>query len=99
MSIFTSCQIKYVVKGVTADREDKDNLRTEMLDTLPEGSFVTLLPVVEGFSLEMEISDISPFTEKSFEPYLSEQILLEAIGLKCKSRGPVSIELIKINFL
>jgi len=95
----TSCRMKYLVRGVDADRETKDNLRNEIINMLPKATAVTLLQVVEGFSLDIEMSDIAPFSESSFEPYLSDQILLEAIELKCNPRGTTSIELIKSDFL
>ncbi len=98
MSSSTSCKIKYLVRGVEANRESKENLRNEILDMLPKAEVVTLLPVVEGFSLDIEVSDISPFSESSFETYLSDQILLEAIELKCDPRGQISLELVKSNF-
>jgi hypothetical protein len=98
MSSSTSCKIKYLVRGVEANRESKENLRNEILDMLPKAEVVTLLPVVEGFSLDIEVSDISPFSESSFESYLSDQILLEAIELKCDPRGQISLELVKSNF-
>ncbi len=98
MSSSTSCKIKYLVRGVEANRESKENLRNEIFDMLPKAEVVTLLPVVEGFSLDIEVSDISPFSESSFESYLSDQILLEAIELKCDPRGQISLELVKSNF-
>jgi len=98
MTTPTSCKIKYLVRGVDANRESKENLKHEILDMLPKAEVVTLLPIVEGFSLDIEISDIAPFSESSFESYLSDQILLEAIELKCDPKGQISLELVKINF-
>ena len=98
MTYPTSCKIKYLVKGIAPDRASKDNLKNEIFDMLPKAEAVTVLPIVEGFSLDLEVSDIAPFSKASFEPYLSSQILLEAIELKCNPIGLISIELINSSF-
>ena len=94
----TSCRIQYLVKGVNAEREDKSDLHQEIVDALPNVSSVNLLQVVEGFSLDLEFSDIEPFSKASFEPYLSEQILLELINLKCETIGSASLQLVRSEY-
>ena len=94
----TSCRIQYLVKGVNAEREDKSNLHQEIVDALPNVTAVNLLPVVEGFSLDLEFSDIEPFSKASFEPYLSEQVLLELINLKCETIGSASLQLVRSEY-
>ena len=94
----TSCRIQYLVKGINAEREDKSNLHQEIVDALPNVSSVNLMPVVEGFSLDLEFSDIEPFSKASFEPYLSEQVLLELINLKCEIKGSASVQLVRSEY-
>ena len=94
----TSCRIQYLVKGVNAEREDKSNLHQEIVDALPNVSSVNLMPVVEGFSLDLEFYDIEPFSKASFEPYLSEQVLLELINLKCETIGSASLQLVRSEY-
>ena len=96
--MLTSCRLQYLVKGVNAEREDKFSLQQELVDALPNASLVNLLPVVEGFRLDLEFTDIAPFSKASFEPYLAEQVLLELINLKCETRGSVSLQLLRSEF-
>ena len=94
----TACHLQYLVKGVHAEREDQFSLRQEIVDALPNASSINLLPVVEGFSLDLEFADIEPFSKASFEPYLAEQVLIELINLKCETKGPVSLQLMRSEF-
>ena len=94
----TSCHLQYLVKGVNAEREDKFSLRQEIVDALPNASSINLLPVVEGFSLDLEFADIEPFSKASFEPYLAEQVLFELINRKCQTIGSVSLQLMHSEF-
>ena len=96
--MLTSCRLQYLVKGINAAREDKFSLYREIVDALPNASSVNLLPVVEGFTLDLEFTDIAPFSKRSFEPYLAEQVLLELINLKCETRGSVSLQLVRSEF-
>ncbi len=96
--MLTSCRLQYLVKGVNAEREDKFSLQQELVDALPNASLVNLLPVVEGFRLDLEFADIAPFSKGSFEPYLAEQVLLELINLKCETRGSVSLQLLSSEY-
>ena len=96
--MLTSCRLQYLVKGVNAEREDKFSLQQELVDALPNASLVNLLPVVEGFTLDLEFTDIAPFSKGSFEAYLAEQVLLELINLKCETRGSVSLQLLSSKY-
>ena len=94
----TSCNLQYLVKGVNAEREDKFSLRQEIVDALPNASSINLLPVVEGFSLDLEFADIAPVSKASFEPYLAAQVLLDLINRKCQTIGSVSLQLMHSEF-
>ena len=96
--MLTSCRLQYLVKGINAEHEVKFSLHREIVEALPNASFVNLLPVVEGFTLDLEFTDIAPFSKASFEPYLAEQVLLELINLKCETRGSVSLQLVRSEF-
>ena len=86
------------LKHMLGEREDKSNLHQEIVDALPNVSSVNLMPVVEGFSLDLEFYDIEPFSKASFEPYLSEQVLLELINLKCETKGLASLQLVRSEY-
>ena len=96
--MLTSCRLQYLIKGINAEREDKFSLHWEIVEALPNASSINLLPVVDGFTLDLEFTDIAPFSKESFEPYLAEQVLLELINLKCETRGSVSLQLVRSEF-
>ena len=80
------CLLKYLVRGVDADRASQQALTAELEDMLNHVSAVTVLPVVEGFTVELEFDDIKPFTTVSFEPYVAEHALSDAVRLRCASQ-------------
>ncbi len=90
--------LKYLVKGVRPDRESRQDLHRELTDNLPNASSIVILPVVQGYSLEIEMADLAPFTSVSFEPYLSEHVLPEAVAIRCETLGPVQLELLKARY-
>ena len=92
------CLQKYLVRGVTADRQAQQALTAELTDMLNHVSAITVLPVVEGFSVELEFDDIKPFTSVSFEPYVAEHVLSDAVRLRCESAGSPEIQLLKSRF-
>ena len=92
------CLLKYLVCGVTADRSSQQSLTSELGDMLNHVSAITVLPVVQGFSVELEFDDIKPFTKVSFEPYIAEHVLADAVNLRCSYQGMPQIQLLKARF-
>ena len=92
------CLLKYLVRGVTADRTSQQSLTSELGDMLNHVRAITVLPVVQGFSVELEFDDIRPFTKVSFEPYIAEHVLADAINLRCSYQGTPQIQLLKSRF-
>ena len=92
------CLLKYLVRGVTADRTSQQSLTSELGDMLNHVRAITVLPVVQGFSVELEFEDIKPFTKVSFEPYIAEHVLADAVNLRCSRRGTPQIQLLKSRF-
>ena len=92
------CLLKYLVRGVTADRSSQQSLTSELGDMLNHVSAITVLPVVQGFSVELEFDDIKPFTKVSFEPYIAEHLLSDAVNLRCNHQGTPQIQLLKSRF-
>ena len=89
--------LKYIAKGVESSREQRKDLEVELNNLMQSPSVVTILPVVQGLSIEIELDDISPFNEHSLEPYLTEHVLPEAIGIICNTTPP-ALQLIKTHF-
>ena len=83
----TSCVLKYLVKGVQTDRERKSALIRELSDVLPHAQSIVVLPVVDGFSVEVEMASMTPFNQDSFEPYFAEHILPDAVRIGCREDG------------
>lgn len=92
------CLLKYLVRGVGADRSSQQALTAELAEILTNVSAVTVLPVVEGFTVELEFDDIKPFTTVSFEPYVAEHALGDAVRLRCVSQRSPEIQLLKSRF-
>ena len=93
-----ACTLRYLVKGVMPDREESAALQAELYDALPSAHAVTILPVVEGYSVELEVSDLAPFSRTSFEPYVAEHILPDAVNVRCRPRGGVQLQLLKAHY-
>jgi len=93
-----ACILKYLVKGVIPRREDQQELQSELQDLLPNCAAVTVLPVVEGYSVEIEMTDLRPFNRTSFEPYVAEHILPEAVTIRCRPHGAIQLQLLKSHF-
>ena len=91
-------RLKYLIRGVEPDRGDRGALQAELEAALPGASAITLLPVVEGFSLDLEMHDIAPFSRTSFEPYVAEHVLPDAVRLRCQARGDLGVQLLKASF-
>ena len=98
MSEATTATLKYLVQGVNPTREAKDDLKNELRESLPNMDAVTVLPVVDGFSVEIEVADVAPFSRASFEPYVAEHILPDAVRLRCQPTGSVRLQLLKSKF-
>ena len=93
----TSCKLRYIARGVETDEESRRSLNAE-LSILSGVACVTILPIVKGWSIEVDFSDISPFGKSSFETYFAEQILKEAIMLRCKIDGAFQLELLLSSY-
>ena len=93
----TSCRLRYLARGVETDEESRRTLNEE-LSTLSGVACVTILPIVKGWSIEIDFSDISPFGKSSFETYFAEQILKEAIVLRCNIDGALQLELLLSSY-
>ena len=48
--------------------------------------------------MELEFEDIKPFTTVSFEPYVAEHVLGDAVRLRCDTQGSAEIQLLKSRF-
>ena len=92
------CLLKYLVRGVTADRTSQQSLTSELGDMLNHVRAITVLPVVQGFSVELEFDDIKPFTKVSFEPYIAEHVMADAVNLRCSHPGSPQIQRLKSRF-
>ena len=93
----TGCKLRYLARGVETDEESRRSLNDE-LSTLSGVACVTILPIVKGWSIEVDFSDISPFGKSSFETYFADQILKEAIILRCKVEGALQLELLLSSY-
>ena len=93
----TSCKLRYVARGVETDEVSRRSLNDE-LSTLSGAACVTILPIVKGWSIEVDFSDISPFGKSSFEPYFAEQLLKEAIMLRCNIDEAFQLELLLSSY-
>ena len=94
----TACTLKYLVRGVKPDRESQGDLRSELYDSLPNAHSVVVLPVVDGFSVEIEFSDLGAFSRTSLEPYIAEHVVPEAVHLRCNTLEPPKLKLLKAHF-
>ena len=92
------CVLRYLVKGVTPQRDHQGELQDELFELLPNANAVTILPVVEGYSVEIEMLDLAPFSRTSFEPYLAEHVLPEAVAARCRPGGEVKLQLLKAHY-
>ena len=92
------CLLKYLVRGVTADRTSQQSLTSELGDMLNHVRAITVLPVVQGFSVVLEFDVIKPFTKVSFEPYIAEHVMADAVKLRCSYQGSPQIQLLKSRF-
>ena len=59
----TGCTLKYLARGVVHPRQ-QSALLAELNEVLPD-SVITVLPVNEGYSVELEFRDIAPFNRSS----------------------------------
>jgi len=93
-----ACILKYLVKGVTPERENQRALQDDIQELLPHANAVIILPVVDGYSVEIEVSDLTPFSRSSFEPYVAEHILPEAVKIRCRPSDEVQLQLLKAHY-
>jgi len=92
------CQLRYLIKGIYTSRDSQQELTRELEDLLPNADAVTVLPVVQGYSVDLEIKDITPFNRVSFEPYIADHVLADAVRIHCNSDEEVQIQLLKSRF-
>ena len=92
------CSLKYLVKGVLTERESQHALQAELEELLPNHKAITILPVVQGYSVEIEVSDVSPFSKHSYEPYIADHVLREAVDIRCRPDGEVQLQLLMARF-
>ena len=92
------CQLRYLIKGIYTSRDSQQELTRELEDLLPNADAVTVLPVVQGYSVDLEIKDITPFNRVSFEPYIADNVLADAVRIHCNSDEEVQIQLLKSRF-
>lgn len=93
----TGCTLRYLARGVVTSRDSKVALLAELNEILAN-STITVLPVNEGYSIELEFADIAPFNRSSFEPYIADQVLSEALRLRCELSGNLQLDLLKARF-
>ena len=94
----TQCILTYLLKGVAPERGAKVALTGELLELLPNATAITILPVVDGFSVELEFANFSPFSRNGFEPYVAEHILPQAAASSCTSIGDVQLQLLQAHY-
>lgn len=93
----TACILRYLIKGVDTSRDTQSDLVREIQNALPNAQSVVALAVVEGFSVEIEMSDLYPFSRSSFEPYVAEHVLPEAVTIGCGISQP-QLQLLNVHF-
>ena len=92
------CQLKYLVKGLRPTRDSQQSLTQELTDNLPNAESIVVLPVVEGYTVEIDMLDVAPFSSSSFEPYIADHILPEAVRIHCEVKEHVDLALLKARF-
>jgi len=92
------CILRYLIKGVAPQRNEQSDLHNELADLLPNAKAITILPVVEGYSVEIEMCDLAPFSRTSFEPYLAEHVIPDAVACRCRTTGNVTLQLLKAHY-
>ena len=93
-----ACILRYLVKGVKPERESQQALQNELEELLPHHNAVTIMPVVQGYSVEIEVSDLGSFSRESFEPYIAEHVLREAVDIRCRPSEDFQLQLLKAHF-
>ncbi len=96
--ISIACILKYLVKGVEPNRDAQHRLQQELLELLRDATSVVVLPVVQGFSIEIEMQTLKPFSRTSFEPYVAEHVLPEAVQICCRPPGDIQLQLLKAHY-
>ena len=93
-----ACILKYLVKGVRPERDQQHELQRELLELLEHAVSVVVLPVVDGYSIEIEMTDLKPFSRSSFEPYVAEHVLPDAVQICCRPAARVQVQLLKAHY-
>lgn len=92
------CTLKYLVKGVRPERASQSALQDELKELLPNADSIVIMPVVEGYSVEIEVSDVAPFSRTSFEPYVADHILPEAVAIRCQPESAIKLQLLQAHY-
>ncbi len=74
--------LSYLVRGITSSKADRLALGEELSSCLEFADAVNVLPVIDGVQVDIEVTDIAPFREESFEPYVCEHVLKPAIAAR-----------------
>ena len=81
----TACTLSYLVHGI-ARRDDpatSTDLCEEILEVLPHPGPVSVTPAAGAFDVRISVTDIGPFDQSTFEPYIYEQVLWHAVNARC----------------
>ncbi|MDA1077022.1 MAG: hypothetical protein O3A63_20085 [Proteobacteria bacterium] len=71
--------MRYLIKGVNSTKENRIDFEAELKRSSFQIDSVVLLPVVNGFTAEIELTSLGPFDEKSIEPYLQENLVSSSV--------------------
>lgn len=96
--VSVACNLKYLVKGVAPNRDAQADLQRELYELLPNAAAIVVLPVVQGYRVEIEMTDLAPFSRSSFEPYVAEHILPEAVTIRCQPIAPIQLQLLNAHY-
>ena len=88
-SMATPCTLIYLVSGVEnaeATSTQRD-VCEEIQEVLNYAGPVSAKPVASGLEVTISVTDIEPFSQEEFEPYVYEQVLWHSIFACCQMEG------------
>ena len=94
----TACTLKYLVRGVKPDRESQRDLQSELYDCLPNASSIVVLPVVDGFSVEIEVESVGACSRPCFVRYIGDHVVPEAVQIRCHLVEAPQLKLLNAHF-
>lgn len=85
----TPCTLKYLVNGVANAQATSTQLDVceEIQEVLNYAGPVSAKPVDSGLEIVISVTDIEPFSQEEFEPYVYEQVLWHSIFACCQMEG------------